>query len=273
MKPTKLIAPQILIVLSAVGTLLLLAACDLTNSLTGSISTESRLTTRVTLQAKPCSSNADISLMSKTQGIVQQRLSGLGVANAKVQIQDACQLAIDLPALADPAQMLDVVPRAGRLEFVDTGTESYPEGIILRTTGNPTPTISSNSLVGTIPDKVYPAIVTGADLVPDNLAVVLNSASQQVEVAFELETAAAQRFKEFTTQAVGSYLCIVLDNTVQSCPTIQSPIPEGKGVITLGSGDRDEANRLLNLLRYGSLPYELEVIQIESLSTESESKP
>jgi preprotein translocase subunit SecD len=44
-------------------------------------------------------------------------------------------------------------------------------------------------------------------------------------------------------------------------------------VITLGSGDREEANRLLNLLRYGSLPYELKVIQSESLQPGSETKP
>lgn len=268
MKPAKWIVPQILIGLSALGLLLSISACNSPGS-----SAAPRLSTRALLQARQCLPDADIDPMIRTQQVVQQRLSGVGLANAKTEVRGACQLAIDLPALEDPAEMLELVRRAGRLEFVDTGKESYPRGAILRTTGNPTPTIPSNSLVRTIPDKVYPAIVTGADFMPDKLILTLQDNSKQVVVGFELETTAAQRFKEFTTQAVGSYLCIVLDNAVQSCPRIQSPIPDGKGVITVGSGGIDEARRLLNLLRSGFLPYELEVLQLESLPTESESKP
>ncbi|HSD84280.1 MAG TPA: hypothetical protein VLG46_10490 [Anaerolineae bacterium] len=269
MKSTKLIIPPILAGLIAFGTLLLISACNPPDS----SSSASRLSTRATLQASDCPPDADVNLMIKTQAIIQRRLSGLGLTSAKAEVQGACQLVIDLPSLADPAQMLDMVRGTGLLELVDTGAEFHPQDTILRTTGNPTPTIPSNSLVRTIPDKVYPTIATGADFIPDELTLTLQDNSKQAVVVFELETTAAQRFKEFTTRAVGSYLCIVLDNAVQSCPRIQSPIPDGKGVITVGSGGIDEAQRLLNLLRSGFLPYELEIIQIESLPTESESKP
>src|SRR5512136_1807120 len=60
-------------------------------------------------------------------------------------------------------------------------------------------------------------------------------------------------------------MCIVLDNKVQSCPSIRSPIPSGQGVITVGSGGIDEANRLVNLLRYGALPVALEIVQSQTI--------
>jgi hypothetical protein len=60
-------------------------------------------------------------------------------------------------------------------------------------------------------------------------------------------------------------MCIVLDNVVQSCPLIRSPIPSGEGVITVGSGGIDEANKLVNLLRYGALPVALQIAQSQTI--------
>jgi preprotein translocase subunit SecD len=265
MKRTKWLIPVILLS----GMLIALTACDLSDSIRRNLSAKAGPDTRVTLQAKGCSSDVDISLMNKTQQIVQQRLTGLGVSNAQVEVQDACHLVIDLTAPDNLEQLLDTVRQTGRLEFVDAGTEFFSTGTILRTTGNPSPTLTvSTTLATTIPDKVYSAIVSSADLLPDEFKVILGGVnSQQPEVAFKLEKTAAQRFKEFTsahnetTLGEQYFLCIVLDNRVESCPSIRSPIPNSEGVITVGSGGIDEAQRLLNLLRFGSLPYELEVIQ------------
>lgn len=277
MKLTKLLVPVILLS----GMLIALTACDLSDSILRNLAAEAGPDTRVTLQAKDCPPDADGSTINKAQQIVQQRLTGLGVAKAQVVVQDACRLVIDLAARDDLEQVLDTVRQTGRLEFVDAGTEFFPTGTILRTTGNPTPTVSlSNTLAATIPDKVYQTIITNADLLLDELRIVLGGADfQQPQVAFRLETAAAQRFKEFTTAHNAQvlqeqyFLCIVLDNRVESCPSIQSPIPKGEGVITVGQGGIDEAQRLLNLLRFGSLPYEFEVIQSGPLPPEGKSKP
>jgi preprotein translocase subunit SecD len=224
--------------------------------------------TRVTLQAEDCPTDADVSLMNKTQQIVQQRLIGLGVPNVSVEVQDACHLTIELAAPDHVEQLFDTVVQTGRLEIVDASSDYYPEGTILRTTGNSTPTVSDPAL---LPDKIYATIVTGADFLPGELKVVLGGAdSQQPEVTFKLEQTAAKKFAEFTTThnetTLGKqyFLCIVLDNQVETCPSIRAPLPDGEGVITVGQGGIDEANHLLNLLRFGSLPYKLEVIQSES---------
>jgi preprotein translocase subunit SecD len=64
---------------------------------------------------------------------------------------------------------------------------------------------------------------------------------------------------------VGGFLCIVLDNRVQSCPQIQSAITGGQGVITVGEGGVDEAQSLLTLLRYGALPLSLQVVSSNTI--------
>jgi preprotein translocase subunit SecD len=233
--------------------------------------------TRATLQAKGCAPDADISLMNKTQQIVQQRLTGLGVSNARVEVQDACHLMIELAAPDNFDQLLDTMRHTGRLELIDAGSDNYPEGTILRTTGNPSPTLAiSDTLAAAIPDKVYQAVITGADFLPDELKVIPErDNSPQPLVAFKLEHTAAQKFAEFTTTHNATalnqqyFLCIVLDNVVQSCPIVMSAITTGEGVITVGQGGIDEAQRLLNLLRFGSLPYELEVLHSGPLPAES----
>jgi preprotein translocase subunit SecD len=107
--------------------------------------------------------------------------------------------------------------------------------------------------------------VSGADLVPDQLSVVINNVTNEPQVSFQLQGEAAQNFGQFTAANVGKFACIVLDNVVQSCPRIQSAIPDGQGVITVGEGGIDEANTLVNLLRYGALPVSLRVVQSNTI--------
>jgi hypothetical protein len=52
-------------------------------------------------------------------------------------------------------------------------------------------------------------------------------------------------------------LCIVLDNVVQSCPSIRFDHPQWAGVITVGSGGVAD-QQVVNLLRYGALPIAME---------------
>lgn len=122
-----------------------------------------------------------------------------------------------------------------------------------------------------IPDKVYQVIMTGADLDAAKLTVQQNSTTREFDVAFTILGEAASTFAQFTTahneatSGARYYMCIVLDNVVQSCPSIRTAITGGSGVITIGSGGVDEANRLVSLLRYGALPVALQVVQSRTI--------
>jgi preprotein translocase subunit SecD len=67
-------------------------------------------------------------------------------------------------------------------------------------------------------------------------------------------------FGALTTQNVGRNLAIVLDGTVYSAPVIKEPIPGGDVQIT-GNFSFEEAHNLAIVLRSGSLPAPVEIIE------------
>ena len=131
-------------------------------------------------------------------------------------------------------------------------------GVPLTSTTGLTPTAES-AIAPTPPPSsgppVYETVLTGADLKNAGL-----DRTQQGEyiIPLEFNADAAQTFKEYTESHVGQYLCIVLDKTVISCPTIREPIPSGKASIS-GKFTYDSARQLAIQLRYGALPMPLRV--------------
>ena len=82
----------------------------------------------------------------------------------------------------------------------------------------------------------------------------------QAQVAFTLQGEGPDKFRDFTQANVGKYMPILLDKRVISVPVIQGPIPNGQGVITMGSGAANalgEARVLAQQLKYGALPVSL----------------
>jgi len=231
---------------------------------------------QVLLEADNCDTPNIVERLDNTRQIIENRINGLGVTEPLIQMAGNCRILVELPAVDNPADAIAQIQQTGRLEWVDSGDNFYNEGDIIRTSGNPDP-IASQTLTGTdtttgtlplqgqIPDAIYPAIVSGADLVPDQLGVVINNVTNEPQVAFQLQGEAAQRFGQYTAANIGKSACIVLDNVVQSCPRIQSAIPDGQGVITVGQGGIDEANKLVNMLRYGALPVSLRVVQSNTI--------
>jgi protein-export membrane protein SecD len=102
---------------------------------------------------------------------------------------------------------------------------------------------------------IYDTILTGAGL--KNVGLDRTQQGEYI-IPFELNPDAAEVFKDYTTANVGQYLCIVLDKTVISCPTVREPIPSGQASIS-GKFTFDEARQLAIQLRYGALPIPLRV--------------
>ena len=143
----------------------------------------------------------------------------------------------------------------------------------------PTPVVTDTSVMtGTTPvtsavptvdpleaqfGPIYLTLITGADLRPESLLITQDDSGRPA-VAFEVVTEKTSLLQEYTAAYApaagrpGGYLCIVLDNRVQSCPQIQSALP-GSGIIT-GGGGVEEAQSLLTLLRYGALPVSMQVV-------------
>ena len=82
----------------------------------------------------------------------------------------------------------------------------------------------------------------------------------QPQVAFEFDRAGGRRFSNFTTQHIGDYIAIVLDDEIVSAPVVQDRIG-ASGVINLGNTDMVEAADLALVLRAGALPARLEIME------------
>jgi len=139
-----------------------------------------------------------------------------------------------------------------------TPTSPITSGTGITATQTPTPT-----------QQVYNTVISGKDL---SSVRVTTGQLNEPEVAFTLKPSATNTFAQFTTAhnetALGMpyYMCIVLDKVVVSCPSIQNPIPDGQGVITLGNNATlADAERLSIQLRSGSLPIQLRVVQTSSV--------
>jgi preprotein translocase subunit SecD len=213
--------------------------------------------------------------MRTARVIVENRVNGLGVAEALVQQAGDRRILVEMPGETDPEQALQAIKQTGLLEFVDMSMLSPQEAVLLTGTRvetdfaqsetSQTQTITpTDEITPTIPVQglqKYHTIMTGASL--QNVGVTTTPAGGY-EVAFELNNEGANVFREFTGQHVGDVLAIVLDKYVISAPTINSEIPDGQGVIT-GQFTLDEANNLAIQLRYGSLPIPLKVVTTQTV--------
>ncbi len=83
----------------------------------------------------------------------------------------------------------------------------------------------------------------------------------QPQVQFELSRAGGRLFQRFSGQHVGDFLAIVLDGEVMSAPVIRDRIG-ARGQIEMGAGTpMEEAADLALVLRAGSLPAKLNIIE------------
>ena len=82
----------------------------------------------------------------------------------------------------------------------------------------------------------------------------------QPQVAFQFNRAGGRRFSNFTTQHIGDYIAIVLDDEIVSAPVVQDRIGAA-GVINMGNADMVEAGDLALVLRAGALPARLEIME------------
>lgn len=192
--------------------------------------------------------------------ILENRSNGLGVSEVVFQIAGGNYILGEFPGISDTEQVTNIIHQTGLLEFVDAGTTYLEPETIIETDYGKVAVETSLTIEGSTTPVIYHTVMTGADLTSASVGVDPNDPQQTPLIQFELSANGAEIFKDYTTNNVGKYLAIVLDKRVISCPVINSPIPDGQGIIQ-GQFDRDTANNLATVLRFGSLPVALEVAQ------------
>lgn len=235
--------------------------------------------------------------MQTALGVINRRVNGLGVSEAVVQSSGNDRIVVELPGVKDPEEAIRTLRGAGQLEFIDSQNQYLPTGSLVRTSGNPDPvvsrsgstttptstaTLSSTSALSTtegvtstqaltstqnvsatqtLTGTIYSSITNGRDLdisqVQPSYTSQRTSTTSSFAVTFAFTGQSATQLATFTSQNVGKPMCIVLDNRVQSCPVVQSPLVDGRGEITTST--RDEAQNIYTQLKFGALPVSFDV--------------
>jgi len=160
--------------------------------------------------------------------IIERRVNELGLTEPIIQRQGERRVIVELPGVKDPEKAIEMIGKTALLEFQDeSGT----------------------------------TVLTGKDL-KDAKAQI--DQSNRNLVALEFSPEGATKFAELTTKNVGKHIAILLDKQMLTNPVVEEPISGGKAVIT-GNRTIEEAQRVAILLRSGSLPVKMEVLETRTV--------
>ena len=197
----------------------------------------------------------DADSMETARNIMENRTNALGVSENVLQLAGDRRIVGEFPGLDNTDEVLGTIQQTGLLEFVDTGDTSFPRDAVIQTDfalGS-----DSNTSAEGEDQTIYHTIMTGKDL--KQVSVTQDQLGQYM-IQFELTSEGADIFAQHTAANINKYLTIVLDKRVISSPVINSAIPSGSGTIQ-GNFTSESANELVQLLRYGSLPVPLKVVE------------
>ena len=195
--------------------------------------------------------------MEVARDIINDRVNGLGVTEAVVQVQGANRIIVELPGVPDPEQALATVQSTGFLEFVDTLGQDLPPGTVISTTYG----LTAAEISAITWTQVYPTVVTGYELVSGQIGTRAKELTGEPMVLLGFNPEGTRKLAEWSRTHVGQPLAIVLDKKVISAPIVREAITDGAASISGGKMTWREAERIALLLRYGALPVPLTVVE------------
>lgn len=194
----------------------------------------------------------DASAMQRALVIMNNRVNGLGVSEATVQLENENQaILVQLPGVRDARGALDVMGQPGQLEFVEVA--SLPT------------TLQAQIEDGfKMPADSYKAFMTGEVITQAGAAASQQASQPGYIVKMSFNASGTAVWGEVTTRSFPTQarIAILLDGTVVSAPAVQSAITDGQTEIS-GSFTAEEASRLGTILESGALPVDLQFSQTE----------
>jgi preprotein translocase subunit SecD len=194
------------------------------------------------------------------KGIIERRVNSTGVSEPVVVTSGTDRIVVEVPGISDTDAIRKLVGQTGQLNFVPIPSSMTP------------PTAQSPlNLTGSAPcpangQPTAPCVLfNGSELASANVG---SDQQGRRTVNFVLKENGKNLFAAWTAAHIQQYFAIVLDNVVISAPVIQSAIPGGNVEITSGSlagFSKDEADSLVNVLRFGSLPFPVEELSSDTI--------
>lgn len=186
-------------------------------------------------------------ILQQTRSIIEARVNSTGLAEPNVQTAGSDRISVELPGATNEEQIRSLIGTTGRLDFIPVPPafdQQVVDGQPLPAGMDATPIFSGNEIQSAAPSA-------------DQLG--------KPAVSLKLKETGARLFDEFAAAHFGERFAIVLDGIVMSAPSINARQFNGEAQIS-GSFTVEEMDNLVTVLKFGSLPLEIEEVGFSSLS-------
>lgn len=220
--------------------------------------------------------------------VIRNRIDQFGVTEPVIVRQGEDEIVIQLPGIKDPERAMKLIGQTAQLEFklvdeearldlkklIDEALASgkLPKGYSIEELNNILKDVippgdeilikkeldHQTGIIRSTPILLKSRTLMTGDMVKD--ARVNFGQFNEPYVSLEFTKRGSHLFERITGENMGKRLAIILDSTVRSAPTIREKISGGRAQIT-GSFTEEEAHDLAIVLRTGSLPAPVNIIQ------------
>lgn len=182
--------------------------------------------------------------MNSVQAMMTKRLDSLGYTEATVELVGDNRIKVDIPAISDPQEAVEVLGATAQLQFLNADGEEILSGADIK---------SASAGYGKIDQT---------------------SVADEHYVNVEFTDEAAEKWTEATKLAAQAedgenYIKIVMDDQTLSSPSVSSEYAEtgitGGGCVISGSFDADSAKTLAEQINIGQLPFTLEEVSMSAV--------
>ncbi len=247
------------------------------------------------LQAKPTTEIKEITpqVMSAAMAVVRARVDGLGVAEPLIQPKGEDQIIVDMPGIKDKDEALRILGKTAVLTFRARKAD-FPQGKPAPKDLRASPAAAaqaspaagaspaaSPAVAGTKPSAAPTGKPTGKPTAmpttkPGDEWVLTGVEGRMITqarveplgtswaVTADFNGEGSKIVADVSRQLLGKQMAIFLDNQLISAPVVQSELNTGNVQIS-GNFDAKQANELMIVLRAGSLPVPLEVVENRSV--------
>lgn len=171
--------------------------------------------------------------MAAAISLLQGRLDWNGWTEAEAAREGTKRIRVQIPGVDDAEDAIQEIGQTAQLAFVDEAGNVLLTGDMVKNATKQVGSTSKNS-----PSVPY--------------------------VSLEFNEEGTERFAEATEENLGKTIMIVMDDEVISAPTVSSKITDGNAMIS-GHFTGESAENLAALIRAGSLPFNLNVIEMENV--------
>ena len=171
--------------------------------------------------------------MTAAVSLLQGRMDWNGWTEAEVAREGSRRIRVQIPGVENAEEAIEKIGRTGQLAFVDSRGEVLLTGDMVANAEKQVGSVDEFS--GTVP-----------------------------YVALEFNEEGKKRFAEVTEANIGNVIHIVMDDEIISSPVVQTTITDGHAMIT-GQFSGEEAEELASLIRAGSLPFNLNILQMKNV--------